>query len=149
MCENTFSVIQTVDCNWAAGLWKTIPGTNNKIAIGANLGGDQPIGLDHAIFQYSSMLFFPDFVAQFTQVDFTTRMDIFLESMLPVHMETTVNTISGTQLNKLIPKFCNWRNNLRKVGATKEELLENELELEKTALELIALLIEIDDEVND
>ncbi len=149
VCENTFSVIQTEECNWAAGLWKTIPGTNNKIAIGANLGGDQPVGLDHAIFQNSAMLFFPDFVPQFTQVDFISRMDIFMESILPVHLTTAVNTISSTQLNKLIPKFCDWRNCLRKVGTTKEEELVNELELEQTALELIALLIEIEDEVND
>ncbi|NQY29153.1 MAG: hypothetical protein HRT69_06750 [Flavobacteriaceae bacterium] len=149
VCEKAFSVIQTEECKWAAGLWQTIPGTNNKIAIGANLGGDQPIGLNHSIFQYSEMLFFPDFVPQFTQVNFTSRINIFLESILPVYVETSVNAISSIQLKKLIPKFCNWRNSLRKVEVTEEEQLVNELELEKTALELITLLIEIDSRTND
>ena len=148
VCENAFSVIQTEECEWAEGLWQTIPGTKNKIAIGANLG-EQPIGLAHSIFQNSVMLFFPDFVPEFTQVDFKSRIDLFLENMLPVHMETAVNAISSGELKQLIPKFCNWRNSLRKVGTNEEEQLANELDLEKTALELITLLIDIDKGTND
>ncbi|PCI96270.1 MAG: hypothetical protein COB15_10900 [Flavobacteriales bacterium] len=149
VCEKTFSVVKTDACDWAENLWKTIPGTNNKIAIGAKIGNDKPVALDHSIFQYSTMLFFPEFIPQFKQFDFLLRINTFLESELPVHLEAAVNTVNNNDLNELIPKFCNWKNSLRNVGKTQEEELVNEIELEKNALELITLITQIHKEVND
>ncbi len=95
------------------------------------------------------MLFFPDFVPQFTQPDFTSRMNVFLDSSLPVHIEAAVSIITSDQLTELILKFCNWRNSLRGVEISDTEQEAYEDEQRKSAMELISLIIELHGEGND
>ncbi|NQY07941.1 MAG: hypothetical protein HRT71_00290 [Flavobacteriales bacterium] len=168
--DKSFSVLSVPTCDWAKGLWQTIPGTNNQIALQANSdssSGSSTIDLTHSIFQNANMIFLPEFIPQFTQPNFTDRINLLLESTQPVHITTSVNIIKRDELNELIPLFCKWRNNLRGVpianaaptpsadSATSINPTTSTVsgvdvsDVESSAVELIAAIIKIQTNGND
>ena len=100
---------------------------------------DNAFEIDAAVFDHDLILIFPDYVDSFTDLHFETRLELLLESTVPVQVSHKFLKASVSELSDLIPKFCDWRNAL---GITKSK---GEIEAEIiTLVEMeVALLVHI------
>lgn len=58
------------------------------------------------------VLIFPDFIPQFNTAQFKNRLDLFLQNTLPVQLPYKYHFVNAGMLEKIIPAFINWHNNL-------------------------------------
>jgi hypothetical protein len=85
--------------------------------------------------QSSVEIILPDFVPQFNTPEFKNRLNLFLQSSLPIQITYAVHFVNAIQLAKIIPVFCNWYNAL--IYNYKEEstdLQNNQIAINTTAL---------------
>jgi hypothetical protein len=84
-------------------------------------------------------LIFPEFINEIRNERFKTRLDLFLQNSIPVHILYNILYLSSDQLMNFIPAFIKWHNDL----LYKEENSMNNNDLKENANILATLLNKI------
>ncbi len=110
--DTTYRLVKKEDSNWDKKWFKSINGSKNKLAIKVKWGNQLETSLGDPIFNNTVVCIFPDFISQFATVAFQNRVRFFLENELPVQVTSRCYFINSIMLERLIPEFVNWHNNL-------------------------------------
>ena len=89
-----------------------IPGTDYlytvKIKQGVEIGSIETA----AFFNNGVELLLPSFIPQFSTIEFSNRLDLFLQDTLPVYIGAKLRLADNDKLKLIIPAFAAWHNSL-------------------------------------
>ncbi len=106
----TFS--EKTTCDWDEDTFSPIEGTPFSWAVKASWGAEHSISINNVIFNNTVLFIFPDFIPDLNTQKFKNRLNVFLESELPVQIGPKVLFLCKDVLEKLIPEYVLWYNNL-------------------------------------
>ncbi len=92
--------------------FESFSGTELYYAIKISWGDkvEKYISYSDVFFSNTVHLIFPKFIPQFKSSPFKKRLRLFLESILPIHLEAHCHFLEKNRLKKIIPEFINWHN---------------------------------------
>ncbi|WP_158992499.1 hypothetical protein [Mucilaginibacter sp. L196] len=91
---------------------KPIANTKYFFSVRMQNGDELPHFDEFPIFSNDLELIFPVFINELSSVEFTNRLDVFLENTLPVQVSYAYHFIGDNQLELFIPAFVSWHNQL-------------------------------------
>ena len=89
-----------------------ITGTTWSFTVQTNAGFEIQRFAEFPDFEEDIALIFPAFLGVFNTPAFTTRLDLFLQSTLPVHLSYKCYFFGSEQLSVFVPVFADWHNHM-------------------------------------
>ncbi|MCG8574685.1 MAG: hypothetical protein MI810_07360 [Flavobacteriales bacterium] len=128
--------------NWESSYFEDLGDSGVKLGIKASWGGDAEVSTNHPIFKNKLHFIFPDYVFRFSKDSFKTVLEDFVADTISPRINCSFYRATTHRLEKLIPHFADWHNNLRFQGPNKnydEDLVKS---TGKLVLQMIKLYLE-------